>query len=117
MTTRVKRPDVPGGRPLRFDIRLSADEYERLSGPAAQQGVSVARYVVEVVLTGCLPRDRQAMRADLRDVRRQVIGIAANVNQALKRVHATGRPDALVRLAGEVEETLARIDAAVRELR
>lgn len=117
MTARWKRQDLPGGRTRSLRIRLAEEERDELFERAGAQGVSVARYVLTVVLTGETPRERQAMRGELLTVRRLLVRVGANVNQATKVAHMTGDARPLERMGGQVEAALRDLDAVLGGLR
>jgi hypothetical protein len=117
MTARWKRPEHPGGRTRSLRIRLAESERDELFGLAAAQGVSVARYVLTIVLTGETPRERLEARSELLAVRKAMVRAGANINQATIRAHVEGDVSRLVGMAGELDAALARHDAMLGRLR
>src|SRR4051812_42672264 len=106
MTARGKRPEHPGGRARGLRIRLGESERDELFRLASAQGVSVARYVLTIVFTGESPRERAAMRGELLTIRRTLVGLGVNVNQATRVAHMTGDARHVERMAGEVDAAL-----------
>jgi hypothetical protein len=117
MTARWKRQEHPGGRTRSLRIRLAESERDELFGRAAAQGVSVARYVLTIVFTGESPRERADMRGELLTIRRTLVGLGVNVNQATKVAHMTGDARHVERMADQVDAALRRLDVVLGGLR
>lgn len=94
-------------------VRLTPDELADLQGKADAAGLSVPRYLFDAA-TGSTPApDRRVVVTELFAVRRQVQGIAANVNQLAHsaNVGATLDPVGMAEAMGAVRGVLARLDA------
>lgn len=112
--TRRRRANAPGGRRKQHFVRVTPEEDEKLSCLAEQAGVSVPRLLIESTLTR--PTDpssmeQQAIIDELYGLRRQITGIAVNVNQIAHATNAT-----LERQAGETA-ALAATMSTLDEIR
>jgi hypothetical protein len=114
-----RRRRVPGGRPVRVVVRLTADEYASLSARAAEIGHTVPSYLA---LTGLRPEgvasaDIRSALTSLYAVRRVQSSVANNLNQLTAKLHATGELDqglpgvleAVARLTNHVGEAVDRV--------
>lgn len=88
-----------GRRPCVVFLRLTEEERESLAVPAADQGVSVQRYLLEcaeAVQAGGVvvetASDRREAIAGLVGVRRLLASIANNANQVAKAANSGGLP-------------------------
>ncbi len=110
---------VRGGRVVRHVIKVTVADESRLQALAAAQRVSVARLLVESALAGdgWTITQRRALVSGWLAARRQLSGIAVNVNQV---AHWCNREQAFTRdaerLVLEVERAVERLEAAVGEL-
>lgn len=111
-----------GGRRHVITVKVDDDEFERISERAAAEGVSRQRVLVEAALADVGDDGLPAMtttqyRAMLREffaARRQVGGMAINLNQLARAANATGQPpDDLAAALAAIERTLARLDESV----
>lgn len=90
---RRRRANVAGGRGGEHRVKVSAEEAAVLARLAAEQGVTVARLLVESALAGdreTAVRRRDAM-VELFAIRRLLAGVSNNVNQVAR--HANASPD------------------------
>jgi len=73
------------GRHRVIYLRLTEDEDERIRSRAAAAGVSPQRLLVELALLGPAgATERHAVNTSMLGVRRQIIGMATNLNQLAK---------------------------------
>lgn len=109
----ARRPRVRGGRPHRVDLVLSDSEYETLRLRALAAGVSVPRFVAEMVLLspGRSIPERRSETTRLAVVDRQLRGVATNLNQLAMKANASGHV-----IAG-TDDTIAATQAALRAVR
>lgn len=116
---RRRRANAPGGRPHEHKVRVTAHEEAQLRLLADRHAVTVPRLLVEAALArgGETPSERREALVELFRVRRQLAGLATNVNQIAHRVNTDGRmpvgsADALAR----IEEVVEKIDDAIEGL-
>lgn len=98
---RMRRERVPGGRPHRMSVDLSDDELGVLERHAAEAGgITVQKALVELALSsgGETPAVRRELLVQLFALRRDLSGMATNLNQAARRANAgDGFPVEVVR--------------------
>jgi len=86
-------PRQLGGRPFPVKLLLSEDEHRVLEMRAAAAGVSKQRYLVERALNDesrrALP-ERRATAGEFQRLRRELRGIARNINQLTMKANASG---------------------------
>ena len=116
-----RRRRLEGGRRRIVKIRLSDPEFEALAVRAKGAGVSVQRLVVDAALAdgAPTPAERRALWSTLLAARRQVAGLATNVNQLAKVANSTGRVPAgtaaaLARIAA-IDDRLTEAAAGLAE--
>lgn len=102
-------------------VRVSDAEFDALVARAQGAGVSVQRLVVDAALAdgGPTPAERRALWSTLLAARRQVAGLATNVNQLARVANSTGlvpagTADALGRIAA-IDDRLTEAAAALAE--
>lgn len=120
---RRRRANVPGGRVASHRVMVTPEEEAQLVARAEAQRVSVPRLLVEAALAdagGSTPTERSEAMALLFAVRRELAGVAGNVNQLARAANVAalegGSGPSGGYLAAVVEETRAlagRIDAAI----
>lgn len=100
-------------------VRCNDDEYARIRGRAEAAGVSPPRLLVELALqasTGL--SERHANHQALALMRRQVVGMATNLNQLAKWANTRQQvPPGLEATLTSVQRILERLDAFVADLR
>lgn len=116
---RRRRENVAGGRPFTHRVRVDEHEEAVLARLAAEQHVTVPRLLVESALSrsGDTPSARREALRKLFAMRRQLAGIATNINQLAKVANTDGHvpvgtADALARL----RVLAVKIEAAVDEV-
>lgn len=107
---------VRGGRHVVRKVRVTAEQNAGLEQLAAAQGVSVPRLLVEAALAGdgWTPTQRRALVRELLAARRDLVGLATNVNQLARWANTVERfpREAADRLA-LIDRAVARIEQAV----
>lgn len=87
-----RRGRHPSGRHIRMSLRLSDTEDREIRRRASAAGVSPQRYLLEASLGGgritVVDRGRRVDEFTL--ARRQLAGLATNINQLARRGNATG---------------------------
>lgn len=114
-----RQPAVEGGRGFVHQVKVTGDDEGRLLRLAEEQGVTVARLLVETTLAraGDSPAARRAVFAELLRLRRDVHGLATNVNQLAHQANAEGRfPAEADRIGALIESALDAIEQTMREL-
>ena len=113
---RRRRANVAGGRHHQHFVKVAPEEEAVLARLAAAQGVTVPRLLIESTLDGVgeTPSERRLAMAELFAIRRQLAGVANNVNQLARLAnveerYAVGTVDALREIRGVV----GRIDRAI----
>ncbi|GAA1590952.1 hypothetical protein GCM10009678_86530 [Actinomadura kijaniata] len=118
-------PRAPAGRPHVITVRVTGAELVAITERAQQLGISRQRLMVETATAapsraGGAPMpatQRRALVAEVLAARRQVAGIANNVNQIARAAHAAGYVyDDLVGVVPAIEAAVARLTAAVEAL-
>jgi hypothetical protein len=122
---------VEGGRNVQKLVRFSATtEYPALAERAACYGLAATAFLHIAGLYFVPPADAptrfrpaarsaardRALAAELEPIRRQLVGVARNVNQMTVATHQTGRlgPEPqLTALAEHAHQVLARLDTAL----
>lgn len=105
-----------GARQHAHQVKVTAQEEAALTRLAAKHGVSVPRLLVESALapTGEGVGERRDAMRNLFALRRQLAGLATNVNQIAHAVNTDGRmPVGTAAALGSIEDVVARIDAAI----
>jgi len=113
-----------GGRRHVITVRVSAAEYEAISARAIVARVSRQRLLVEAALAdvndagrpAMTKTERQALVVEFLAARRQVAGMAVNLNQIAAAANSGHPPDDLAPALRAIQSTLARLDAAVDAL-
>ena len=110
---------MPGGRRHAHKVLVTPEEEALLARRAGEQGVSVARLLVESALSEATetPATRRAAMVELFAIRRLLAGIATNVNQIARYANANHEfpADAAGVLVG-VRRIAGRIDEALEDL-
>jgi Bacterial mobilisation protein (MobC) len=119
MAVRGRQRSVRGGRVIAHKVKVLADQEARLQGLAAEQGVSVSRLLVESALAGdgWTSAQRRELVRQLLAARRDLAGLATNVNQLARWANTVERfpRDARERV-GRIDEAIARLERAVAGL-
>ena len=116
---RRRRANAPDGRPREHKVRVSAHEEALLQLLAEREQVTVPRLLVEAALArgGDTPTERRATLVELFGVRRQLAGLATNVNQIAHAVNTDGRmPIGSAAELAQIEDVVGKIDAAIEAL-
>lgn len=95
---------------------MTPQEEARLLMLAQAQGVTVVRLLVESALAGDreTATERAGLVTELFAVHRSLAGVANNVNQIARKLHATGELAAETReVLGAARASMARIDAVI----
>lgn len=106
-----RSPNVPGGRNVgRYIVKTDAAEDAALQKNAAAAGMTVARYLRETAL-GTVPQVKDTLAIhELQGIRRQVSGVANNLNQ-LAAIANSG-----MRWEDEIGLTLAEVNSASHKI-
>lgn len=117
---RRRRANARGGRSHRHEVKVTAEEEARLVALAQEQGVTVARLLVESAMAGEggeTASERRVLITELFAVHRSLAGVANNVNQITRKLHTTDE------LAAETSQvlraaraTMQRLDAVIDKL-
>jgi hypothetical protein len=121
-----RQPNVDGGRPKRYIVKVSDEECAGLESKAAEQRVTVPRLMVEMALRrdlgdksasgGMTETEKQNLIAALWGLQRHVGGCAVNINQIAKHSNQTGTfPSDALELLLVTREVLVRVDEFVAE--
>jgi len=113
---RRRRANVAGGRPFTHGVRVTVEEEAQLVRLAEEQHVSVPRLLVESALSraGDTPSARRKAMADLFAMRRQLAGLATNVNQLAKVANTEGQvPVGTAAALTAIAELAAKLEVAV----
>ena len=104
--------------PKKYIVRLTDEEYARVKARADAAGVSVPRLLVELATLGPAgATERNATKAAMLGVRRQIIGMATNLNQLAKWANARHQlPPGLEASLAAVQRMEAQVAALVRDL-
>ena len=117
---RRRRANARGGRSHRHEVKVSAEEEARLVALAEAQGVTVPRLLVESALAGPVGEtasERRVLITELFAVHRTVAGVANNVNQIARKLHATDELAAETsQVLAAARSTMSRIDAVIDRL-
>lgn len=116
---RMRRANVAGGRRFAHQVKVTPEEEAALLVRAEEQGVTVARLLVESALAGGAETaaQRRNLVVELFGVHRLLGTIANNVNQIAKATNATGEwQEQTTAAMVAVRRTCDRIDALVDEL-
>jgi hypothetical protein len=105
----------PKGRTKDIHLRLSESEWRAVAGRAEEGGVSVPRLLVELAILGPAgATERNTMRTALINARRQIAGVANNLNQLAHWANARQQlPPGFDKALADV----VAMEAAVEELR
>ena len=90
---RKRQANVPGGRPVRLNLRLSEAEYAALKLAATELSVTVPRYLKEAALAtsrGETLTERKALLQHLFELQRQLAAVGNNLNQLTRAFNAEG---------------------------
>ena len=106
------------GRQRVIYVRLSKDEDERIRCRAAAAGVSPQRLLVELALLGPAgASERHAVNTAMLGVRRQIIGMATNLNQLAKWANSRQQlPPGLEATLAAVQRMEAQVATLVQDL-
>lgn len=112
-----------GGRRHVITVRVTDAELEAISTRAIGAGVSRQRLMVEAALArvdeagpAMTASERRALVVELLAARRQVAGLATNINQIAKAANSGHPPDDLATALRAIHRTLERLDTAVDAL-
>jgi hypothetical protein len=99
-------------------VRLNDDEYARIRARAEAAGVSPPRLLVELALLGPAgASERNATKTALLGVRRQIIGVATNINQLARWANAREQlPPGLASSLAAVERMEAQLAEVLKAL-
>jgi len=116
---RRRRANVPGGRHHSHVVRVTPEEEGQLVQRAEAQRVSVPRLMIESALSdmGETPTQRRAAMSELFAFRRQLTGLATNVNQLARAANTDGQTPVGTRAAiAEIRAVVEKLDAVIEEL-
>ena len=115
---RKRRENVAGGRPRSHVVRVSAEEEARLLLMANGE-VTIPRLLVETTLAqgGETPTELRSALAELFRMRRQLTGMATNVNQIAHAVNIDGLlPVGSAATIRDIERVVNKIDEAIERV-
>ncbi len=114
---RRRRANAKGGRHHRHEVKVTPEEEARLLLVAQGLGVTVSRLLVESALAserGETATERARLLTELFAVHRTLAGVANNVNQIAKKLHATGELAVETGVVlGEARAVMSRIDGLI----
>ncbi len=116
---RRRRANAPGGRPHQHMVRVTDHEEAQLRLLADAHDVTIPRLLIEAALArgGETPSERREALVELFRVRRQLAGLATNVNQIAHAVNTDGRmPIGSAAALARIEEVVDKIDVAIEDL-
>lgn len=116
---RRRRANAPGGRPHQHMVRVTDLEEAQLRLRADAENVTIPRLLIERALAdgGETPSERRDALVELFRVRRQLAGLATNVNQIAHAVNTDGRmPIGSAATLARIEDVVEKIDAAIEDL-
>lgn len=116
---RRRRANAPGGRPHQHMVRVTDMEEAQLRLRADGENVTIPRLLIERALAdgGETPSERREALVELFRVRRQLAGLATNVNQIAHAVNTDGRmPIGSAAELAQIEDVVGKIDAAIEAL-
>jgi hypothetical protein len=117
--SRAKRqPRDPQGRRQAVHVRVTEDEWARIKARADAAGISPPRLLVELALLGPAgASERNAAKTALLGVRRQIIGVATNINQLARWANAREQlPPGLASSLAAVERMEAQLGEVLQAL-
>lgn len=115
----ARRRRVEGGRPHRHVVRVTDAEAAELRMKAAAMGMSVSRLLHESARSAHVETstERKAAIAELFALRREVAGIATNLNQLARFANTYGVfPREAEEVTAEFRRLFPRVTAAVERL-
>jgi hypothetical protein len=104
---------------VRHVVRVSEEQERRLVAAAQDQGVTVARLLVESALSGGSEAARvtRLLAEELFGIQRVLGGVAVNINQHARVANATGEPQpGMLGALEAVERASRRLEAWVDEM-
>jgi hypothetical protein len=116
---RRRRANAPGGRQHQHMVKVTDYEEAQLRLRADEQNVTIPRLLIEAALArgGETPTESREKLVELFCVRRQLAGLATNVNQIAHAVNTDGRmPIGSAAALARIEEVVDRIDDAIEGL-
>ena len=116
---RRRRANAPGGRPHQHMVRVTDMEEAQLRLRADGENVTIPRLLIERALAdgGETPSERREALVELFRVRRQLAGLATNVNQIAHAVNTDGRlPIGSAATLAQIEGVVEKVDAAIEGL-
>lgn len=118
--SRKRQANVPGGRPVRLNLRLSEAEYAALKLSATELSVTVPRYLKEAALAtsrGETLTERKALLQHLFELQRQLAAVGNNLNQLTRAFHADGTVGSdLARTLVAVRQSVATVNDTLESL-
>jgi hypothetical protein len=118
--SRKRQSNVPGGRPVRLNLRLSDAEFSALKVAATELSVTVPRYLKESALAasrGETLTERKALLQHLFELQRQLAAVGNNLNQITRDFHTEGtvRTDLAMTLDA-VRQSIAAVNDTLESL-
>ena len=118
--SRKRQANVPGGRPVRLNLRLSEAEYAALKLSATELSVTVPRYLKEAALAtsrGETLTERKALLQHLFELQRQLAAVGNNLNQLTRAFNAEGTVGAdLATTLDAVRQSVATVNDTLESL-
>jgi hypothetical protein len=108
-----------GARQHAHQVKVTAQEEAALKLRAQEHGVTIPRLMLESALApaGHGASERREALVELFRVRRQLAGVATNVNQIAHAVNSDGRlPIGSAATLARIEEVVGKLDAAIEDL-
>jgi hypothetical protein len=109
----ARRRRAEGGRHHELELHFTEEEYEMLAARAAEERVTIQRYIVSHAMARRLTLNT-ALTEELTALRRLVANLANNMNQIARHMNSGGRSDpSVTATALALGRTLTRLDTAV----
>ena len=117
---RKRQANVPGGRPVRREVKLTDAEDAALRFAAAELNITVPRYLKEAALAssrGETLTERKALLQHLFELQRQLAAVGNNLNQLTRAFNAEGTVGSdLAGTLDAVRESVAKVNDTLEAL-
>ena len=118
--SRKRQANVPGGRPVRREVKLTETEDAALRFASLELGVTVPRYLKEAALAssrGETLTERKALLQHLFGVQRELAAVGNNLNQLTRAFNADGTVgNDLGRTLDAVRQSVATVNNTLESL-